>query len=379
MAIPWGLIAPFAGVLADRWPKRTLLVSADLVRAAVVLGLVFAPNVWVLLALVLVKTTASTFFNPAQQATVRMTVPDESLLAANSLSQIALQTSKVAGPALGGLVVGLSSPRVALAVDAASFVASAAILSRLPREPAGGVRVSAPFWTELRAGLAYIASRRALRWGIAAASAAIFLVLMFDTLFPLALHGLGVNASLLGLAIGAIGLGAIVGAIVLGQFAAAVNPFALIGSAKLVTGAVVALIGIAVSVDLGAPAGVWVPALLVIGLASAGVLVSYPTILQRETPPELMGRVVATAQSLPTLLQLTAPLIGAAVAEWRGVGFVFIVGGAGLAALGAAVLTVRPPVGVDVPLKLAPEPDLVEAEPDFVAHIQLGPEGEFRP
>jgi hypothetical protein len=75
--------------------------------------------------------------------------------------------------------------------------------------------------------------------------------------------------------------------------------------------------------------------------------------MQRETPPELMGRVSTSASAIPTGLQMFAPIAGAALAEWQSVGFVFSLAGGGLAALGLVVLAVRPPVGVGVTLAAA--------------------------
>ena len=90
-------------------------------------------------------------------------------------------------------------------------------------------------------------------------------------------------------------------------------------------------------------------------IGPAGVLVPYPTIVQLETPPELMGRVSATAGSLPTVLQLVAPIAGAALAQWQGVGFVLTLGGCLLAALGLAVAALRPPIGLGIsPPELVP-------------------------
>jgi predicted MFS family arabinose efflux permease len=351
IAAPYVVVSPFAGVLADRWPRRAVLVGSDLARAAVVLGLVFAPNIYVLLSLVFVKTVFSTLFNPAEQATIRSVVPDEDLLAANSLTQLSLQGAKVVGPALGGLIVAASSPRVAFAADAASFLVSAAILTRLPRLEA--VRADDDdgegFWSEFRAGLAYIAGRRALALAIGSIAAAMFLVFTFDTLSPLALRALGVNTSLLGLAIAGIGLGAVVGTIAIGQLGRGLNPFGLMGGAKVVVGGLVAVMGIAAAAELDAPPAIWIPVVVGIGIASAGVLIPYPTILQLETPPAMMGRVSATASSIPTVFQLVAPLLGAAAAEWQGIGFVLTVSGCGLMLLGAIVLALRPPVGVGVP------------------------------
>ena len=371
IAIPWAFIAPVAGVLADRWPKRPVMVAADLARAGLVLGLVFAPDIWVLLPLVFAKTVCSTLFAPAEQATIRATVPEDDLLAANSLSQLATQATKVVGPALGGLIVATWSPRVAFGVDSVTFLVSALLLSRLPRlEVARAGDEADTLIGELRAGLAYIAHRRTLALAIASMSATVFLVFTFDTLSPLALQALGLGPSLFGFAIAFIGAGAVVGAIAIGTFGKRIAPFRLLGASKVLAGLLVALLGFGAVAGIDAPAAAWLPAVLGIGLASAGVLVAFPTILQLETPPSMTGRVFATASALPTTLQLVAPIVGAAVATAVGVSWVLLVAGLALAAVGAAVFVVAPSVGgvgsgtPDLGLGLG------VAEPDVVAHVR---------
>jgi predicted MFS family arabinose efflux permease len=382
IAAPWIAVAPFSGVLADRWPKRTAMIGADLARAGLVVGFIFAPNLPVLLVLVFFKTCFSTLFSPAEQATIRFTVPEDLLHAANSLSQLVLQSTKVVGPALGGLIVGLSGPKTAFGIDAVSFLCSAAILSRLA--PVGAVAGDADetpepanggFWSELREGLAYILSRRALVISTASFAAAIFLLLAFDSLSPLAFRELGVSRALFGLAIAGIGLGGVLGAIAVGRYGGDANPFGLLGIGAAVIGGLVALIGVALLANLGAPAIVWTPVLIVVGFASAAMLISSPTILQRETPPELMGRVSTSATSIPMVAQLFAPIVGASLAAWKSVGFVFTAAGCGLALLGVVVLILRPPVGIGVPGSDDAELDVREENAASFTPVQASTKG----
>jgi MFS family permease len=361
IAIPWIFVAPLSGVLVDRWPKQRVLIGSDLVRAVIVAGFVIAPSLPVLLALVALKTTVATFFGPAEQATIRILVPEEQLQSANALSQLVQQSTKVIGPALGGLIVAVASPRFAFGVDAATFVISAAILSRMSAIDAPGEEdeddeeEEGGYWAELREGIAYIASRRALVVAIVAFGATIFLLFAFDTLSPLAFQQLGVSKALFGIAVAGIGLGGVVGTIAVGRYGGEVNPFVLMGAGTAIVGCMVALIGTALVADLGAPPWLWTPVLIVVGIASAGILVASPTIVQRETPPELMGRVSTSAGSIPTGLQMFAPIAGAALAEWQSVGFVFATAGGLLTVVGAGVLVVRPPVGVGVGLAAVAE------------------------
>lgn len=368
IAIPYIAVSPFAGVLADRWPRRATMIGCDLLRAGIVLSLVAAPNLIVLLTLVFLKHSVSTLFNPAEQATIRLLVPEEQLHAANSLSNLVSQGSKVIGPALGGLLMSRWSPHVAFVIDSASFVGSAAFLSLLPRRAGQGIagernptEEPSGFLRELREGIQYIFSRRALLVATASLCAAIFLLFAFDAMSPLAFRELGASKWQYGLAVAAIGLGGAAGAVLVGRFANELNPFVLLGFSKVVIGAMVAVIGFGLLAKLGAPPLLWVPVLLVVGLASAGLLISLPTILQRETPAALMGRVSATTSAVPTVFQVAAPIIGAAIAQWLGLGTVFVAAGAGLALLGLGVWVIRPAVGVGVDA-LGPELTVTETE-----------------
>ena len=370
IAVPWIFVAPFAGVWVDRWPKKRVLVGTDLVRAALVAGLIVAPSLPVLLVLVFLKTSVATFFAPADQATIRIVVPESQLHQANALSQLVTQSTKIIGPALGGLIVAVASPRVAFGIDAVTFLVSAAILSRLrPIDDPSARRAEddgedeGGYWSELREGLAYIAARRALVLCIVGFGATIFLLFCFDSLSALAFQQLGVSKALFGLAIAGIGAGGVLGTIAVGRYGGEVNPFLLLGGGTAIVGGCVTLLGVALLADLGAPPWIWTPVLMVVGVASAGILVASPTIIQKETPPELMGRVSTSATAIPTGLQMFAPIAGAAVAEWQSVGFLFAVAGGALAALGLAVVAARVPVGVGVSLQDAADVAVAAAEP----------------
>lgn len=370
IAVPWIFVAPFAGVWVDRWPKKRVMIGTDLARAALVAGLIVAPSLPVLLILVFLKTSVATFFAPADQATIRLIVPESQLHQANALTQLVTQSTKIIGPALGGLIVAVASPRVAFGVDAATFLVSAAILSRLrpvddpsARRAEGDGEDEGGYWSELREGLAYIAARRALVLCIVGFGATIFLLFCFDSLSALAFQQLGVSKALFGLAIAGIGAGGVLGTIAVGRYGGDVNPFLLLGGGTAIVGGCVTLLGVALLADLGAPPWIWTPVLMVVGIASAGILVASPTIIQKETPPELMGRVSTSATAIPTGLQMFAPIAGAAIAEWQSVGFLFAVAGGALAALGIAVAAARVPVGVGVSVQDAADVAVAAARP----------------
>jgi MFS family permease len=348
VAFPFAVIAPLSGVWTDRLPRKTVMVAADLGRALVVFGLVFAPNLSTVLALVFVRGVFSTFFGPARQATIASVVPHDDLLAANSLSQLSFQLTKILGPVLGGLLVAAVGPRTAFMVDAVTFLVSAALIVQLPTiapaaQTKGETEEQAPsFWREFREGLSYLIHRRSLFLAVASNSAAWIIIFTFDSLGVLALRELGIEA-LFGLTIGSIGLGTAAGSIAIGQWGKRVHPFVTMGAGQIGGGLVVVLLGVAVTLHARGT-GAWVIVYMLIGLSAAAVFVPYGYVVQVETPPELLGRIFATAGGIQNAFLVMAPPLGAVLAELWGVGFVFTAAGIALALLGLVVFFLRPSV-----------------------------------
>ncbi len=126
------------GVIADRLPRRAVMLGADAARAVsqglmAFLLLTGTAHVWELAVLQVAHGAASALFTPAITGLVQQTVPVERLQEANSLRGLAQSAGQLAGPALSGALVALTGPGEAIAVDAATFAFSAFCLSRLPR------------------------------------------------------------------------------------------------------------------------------------------------------------------------------------------------------------------------------------------------------
>lgn len=152
--LPAIVLAPFAGVVADRVDRRTVLVCGDLLRCGLVASIPLVGTLWWLLVAAALIETVSLFWLPAKEATVPNLVPRARLEAANSLSLLTTYgTAPVAALlfsvlALSGGVTGRSGPLLgadpvdlALFLDAATFLLSALTIARLrdiPRGPAQG-------------------------------------------------------------------------------------------------------------------------------------------------------------------------------------------------------------------------------------------------
>lgn len=129
------------GIAVDRFPRLTLMVSSDLLRGLVVGVVAFLAftkrlEIWHVYAASLLFGFVDAFFQPAFVAVVPELTPFEALTSANSLNSLSMQFGRVAGPAIGGLLVGLGGTPLAFAINSASFFVSAAFLAPLLRSPA---------------------------------------------------------------------------------------------------------------------------------------------------------------------------------------------------------------------------------------------------
>jgi MFS family permease len=343
--VPGAALGPFAGALADRWPKRRTMVVCDLARAVVVLGLIVAPGVSTVVALQVLKSVFSCLFAPSRQSAVQSTVPEADLLAANALGRLSLNATKVLGPALGGLLVAAFGPRPVFALDAATFVVSALCLGQLPgldRIRSATHSTGTTFWLDLRAGVAFIVGSPLVRAVVLAIMAEMVIVEINDTLTVLAFKGLGMGEALVGLALGASGLGNVLATLLIGQWGGRVRPLTTMGGGMLLVGVVEAAIGAALIAGLTGYASVWLFALVVCGGGFAAIWVPYGYLLQRETPTALMARVSATADGLSTVSGMIGPPLGAALTTPLGLGPVFGGTGVALAILGIGLWLVQP-------------------------------------
>ena len=215
-SVPLVVFLVFGGSAADRWGRRRVMVIADLMRSVaqgslaawVILG---HPPLVAFAAAEAVIGVGQAMFGPAVTGLVPDLVADPSdLQAANSLRGLANSLATVAGPALAGIVVAAINPGWAIAVDATTYLASAALLVSL-RLPARPSTPSASFVAQLREGWTEFCARTWL-WVIVAQYALFHLIV----LAPFMVLGVVIAKTSLG---GPAAWGAILAALSLGSLA----------------------------------------------------------------------------------------------------------------------------------------------------------------
>jgi MFS family permease len=332
--LPMLCFAFFAGVLADRLPKRRLLVvtqSALAAQAFALSALVWTGHVkyWHVAILALLLGIANTLDMPARQSFVAELVGRPALMNAIALNSASFNAARVVGPAVAGLLVASYGVAMAFLLNGLSFLAVIAALLAVHAEGRPRPRDGATVLEQVAEGVRYALRTPQIALVLGLVVVVSVFLFNFNVLVPLlARQVLGVGAHGFGLLMAAFGAGALAGAMTL-AFSTRTRPRIsfIMGSA----------IVFATATALMAPVrhfGLAAVLLFVLGLSGIAFMASCNTLLQVSAPDELRGR----AMSLYTLAFAgTTPfgaLIAGTVAEHWGVPAAFLVGGViGLAAV----------------------------------------------
>ena len=326
--LPIVFVGPVAGVFVDRWPIKPTLITSDLLRAGLALLLIPATSIWQIYAVLAALSCVSAFFGPAQTVTIRSHVPPPGLMSANALMQIAFMGSRIVGPSVAGLLVKFFTPQVCYEIDVVSFVVSACLIASVAIvRPAsllapGGSSTNRihQIWVDMRAGWSFIIHHSAILFFVIAMAAGLFTIGCFGPLISIYVRDtLKADSGLFGYVSGMVGVGLLAGTQVIRQIARRIPAsdtglvlwgLAGIGGGVLLLGAVP---------HIAATFG----ATFTIGFAFAAIMVPASTLIQRETPPDMLGRVGSTNASVVFLGQVLGLAVSGVLAEIVGVRTVF--------------------------------------------------------
>jgi DHA3 family macrolide efflux protein-like MFS transporter len=325
--LPIVLMGPLAGVFVDRWPLKSTLVLSDVARAALTLLLLGATHLWHFYLILALISIVSGFFGPAQQCTIRTSVPAEGIMATGAVMQQAIFLVRVIAPAIAGFLVASFGAFSCYLIDTVTFLGSAlligstTILRRAPvvdetaEDTATGVR---KVWLDMRVGFDFIVHHRAILFVILALAAAVFTLGCFAPLIAVYVREcLGGSTRLFGIASSMIGVG------ILGGFFAVQQLAKRYSNQTLVSGG---LVGMAAGLLLLAAipeTAFTILAAFSIGFSVAGILLPAQTLMQVETPEELIGRVSSTAMSIVFGAQILGLFLSGLLTKFVGVRQVF--------------------------------------------------------
>ncbi|MBS3177361.1 MULTISPECIES: MFS transporter [unclassified Pseudoclavibacter] len=161
--IAYVVVSPVMAAVTSRWSRRRVLISADLIRAAIALGLPFVGEVWQVYLLIFVLQAASATFTPTFQAVIPDVLPDERRYTrALSLSRLAYDLEALASPVLAALLLTVVTYNSLFVGTVVGFLVSATLVAAT-RFPSVALAAPSPFLARLTAGIRVFWRSRDLR------------------------------------------------------------------------------------------------------------------------------------------------------------------------------------------------------------------------
>ncbi len=327
--VPVLLLGPIAGVVIDRFSRKGVLIASDLLRAGLVLSLVWPQGVWHAYVVAAGLAVGSTFFNPTVQAVIPALTTEQQRLAANSVAWSTGRLVQILASALAGGLIALVGTDVAFGINAGTFVVSALLILRL-RIPAHAGQLGAQatrglsaFFGEARAGLAFSLNDRFVSRLVLVQSLASFAVGASGAmLIVLSERHLGLGPSGFAWLIGAIGVGALLGPLIPNLLARDYRDARWLFVPYVIRG-----VG-DVMLAIFTPLPVALVILFVYGLNTSTGVVVFNSTIQSVIPDHVRGRVFTLLDVSWNAMRLLSLALGALVVDWLGVQPLFWISGA---------------------------------------------------
>jgi len=314
--LPLAIISPIAGVFVDRWNVRWTMIASDVIRGVLVLALLFAKDLYTIYGVFLLLSSVSAFFVPAQSVATRTIVPVAGLMAANALMAQVVPAMQIISPSIAGLLVQTAGANSCFLFDSFSFFFSAFMVFTIAivrEKPAAGQAVTS-ILSSMRQGMSFIFTHATISFVVISIAAGMFAVRCFGALLSVYVRDiLASNAGLYGVLSSLVGIGMIVASQFMPGLARKTSARHLViwglggmGLAVLVMAALTTVISTAAC-------------MLALGFFAAFITIPSQTLIQKETPQALLGRVSSSLMSVMTISQVIAMLVAGPVAEAAGI------------------------------------------------------------
>jgi MFS family permease len=304
------LFGAFGGMLADRVPKRNLLqlTQGAMVVPALSLFALYATGAvepWMVFALVFLRGSINAIDNPTRQSFVIEMVGPDRVVNAVSLNSVIVHASRIAGPAVAGVVISVWGVGPCFVVNALSFIAMIVALRAMDPDELASAPVVAREKGALRAALRYVRATPALRVPLLMMALVGMLSFNFLVILPL-LARFSFDKPAAGYAslMIAMGIGSVIGALVTGARGRVSNRLLVLSSGLF--GALILLLAAAPTIEVAALI------LIPLGAASVTFAAGVNSALQLAVTPEMRGRVMA----LYSMVFLGSTPIGGPLAGW---------------------------------------------------------------
>jgi DHA3 family macrolide efflux protein-like MFS transporter len=330
--LPLALVSPLAGVFVDKWNVKMTMVGSDIIRGLLIFSLVFVHSLNAIYVIFFILATVSAFFMPAQSVAVRTITPMAGLLAVNGLMSQAFQGSQILAPSLSGGLVQLVGVNACYMFDTASFFFSACMLMTIPihREKAPHTE-AASVLKSMRTGFHFMFTHSTISFVVISMAAGMFAVRGFGALLSVYVRDLLHSTSAaFGILNTLIGVGMITGTQSITRLGKNIPRQKLVVYGLSLMGFAV-LLSAAFTTMATTAAG-----MLIMGFGAAFIMITSQTLLQQETPKEMLGRVTSSLMSLMACSQALSMFLAGPLAERIGIRNLYFGSAAMLLGIGLA-------------------------------------------
>ncbi|GEL77684.1 MFS transporter [Tenuibacillus multivorans] len=344
-ALPHAFLSQFAGILADRFNKVKLMLTADIATVILTLTLLTAPNPWIAISIILLRAIFTVIHFPAQQSLIKHVVKKELIMKAVSLNGSVDQLTKIIGPFIGGALASAFTPHLSLLINAVAYFISALILLSVLKQGQKETttdthkKEKVPFWQSWKEGWIVVLQSKIIIVSILFSLISFTGVQMVDAQIAVLLREIApTRPELVGWIMASSGAGALV-------IIWFLNRMDQLSSYGLILGGSVFLIGAGFGgvgfLYVGVPSIIPVILGFIAGLGVGLFSIGINYILQKETSEANIGRVSGIFSSITSLMILFAPLIGGMLVNWFDTSTVYQMIGIVLTSIGLIGIVLR--------------------------------------
>ena len=335
--LPTFLISPFAGVWADRYNRKRLIIFADALVAAATLGLAAAfwlgvRDVRLIFAVMAIRGFGQGIQQPAVSSMLPSLVPPEKLMRINSINSAAQSAMMLASPALAAALISFAPLERVFMIDIATAVIAIVILGLFvklaPREKSAELAEKPNYLGDIKQGLSYLSRNKIVKQLFTFSAAINIFSAPVAVLYALQItRQFGADAWRLGFSDTAFAIGMLVGGLTLTAWGGFKNKHSTVSLGMVVMSVGTIMLGVVTSFS------VYVALMVVIGAAMPMTNTPAMTLFQRNIDPDYMGRVFSLINMLSSLAMPLGLVVFGPLADIIGLNLLFILTGATLLVL----------------------------------------------
>ena len=364
--LPMFFLSPFAGVWADRYPRKTLIILSDasIALATLLLAVLYLlgfESIWLLLLVSAIRSLGTAVQTPAVSAMLPQIVPEDKLMKVNGLNSSIQSVIALLSPLLSGALLTLSSIEAVFFIDVATAVIAIVVLMLFLRVPAHQRAQQTPsggHFADMREGFSYIKSHRFVLLLFLFSAFYFVLVSPLAFLTPLQVtRSFGDDVWRLTAIEVVYSAGMVLGGVLVAFWGGFKNKIHSIGIANLASAALTIALGLIPNFVL------YLLFMGLIGLLMPAFQTPYTVLIQTKVSEQFMGRVFSVLSMIPNLVMPLAMLFYGPIADVLRIEWLLLITGSLMLILGLSILTNKTLLKEGVDTKPAnmlqePEPDL---------------------